>query len=91
MDAAGRSIVIRAQVRNQDTTLRPGMFARVRLITREQADAMVVPEQALVPQGTERYVFKVVDGKATRVKVEIGLRRDAMVEIVRASRRATSS
>ena len=35
VDAAGRSIVIRAQVRNQDTTLRPGMFARVRLITKE--------------------------------------------------------
>ncbi len=41
IDAAGRSIVIRAQVRNQDTALRPGMFARVRLITREREDAMV--------------------------------------------------
>jgi membrane fusion protein (multidrug efflux system) len=30
-DAAGRSIVIRAVVRNSDTSLRPGMFARVRL------------------------------------------------------------
>ena len=30
LDAAGRSVVIRAQVRNADTTLRPGMFARVR-------------------------------------------------------------
>src|SRR5262249_34465142 len=48
VDAAGRSIVIRAQVRNAEQTLRPGMFARVRLITREQSTAMVVPEQALV-------------------------------------------
>ncbi len=81
IDAAGRSVVIRAQVRNQDTTLRPGMFARVRLITREQAEAMVVPEQALMPQGTEQFVFRVADGKVARVKVETGQRRDGMVEV----------
>ena len=82
IDAAGRSVVIRAQVRNQDTALRPGLFARVKVITREQADAMVVPETALVPQGTEQYVFKVVDGKAMRVKIETGQRRDGKVEVI---------
>ncbi|MCC7325210.1 MAG: efflux RND transporter periplasmic adaptor subunit [Burkholderiales bacterium] len=82
IDAAGRSVVIRAQVRNQDTTLRPGMFARVRLITREQSDALVVPEQALVPLGTEQFVFRVVDGKVARIKVQTGQRRDGKVEIV---------
>ncbi|MFO1323131.1 MAG: efflux RND transporter periplasmic adaptor subunit [Burkholderiales bacterium] len=82
VDAAGRSVVIRAQVRNQDTSLRPGMFTRVRLITKEQADALVVPEQALMPQGNEQYVFKVVDGKVIRVKVETGQRRDSKVEVV---------
>jgi membrane fusion protein (multidrug efflux system) len=82
VDAAGRSIVIRAQVRNQDTVLRPGMFARVRLITKDQADAMVVPEQALVPQGNDHYVFKIIDNKAARVKVETGQRRDGKVEII---------
>ena len=82
VDAAGRSIVIRAVVKNADTALRPGMFARVRLITDQRQDSLVVPEQALVPQGTEQYVFKVVDGKAQRVKVDIGQRRDAKVEVV---------
>jgi len=83
VDAAGRAIVIRAQVANQDTSLRPGMFARVRLITSDQANAMVIPEQSLVPQGTEQFVFKVIDGKASRVKVEVGQRRDSMVEVVK--------
>lgn len=83
VDAAGRSIVIRAQVANQDTSLRPGMFARVRLITSDQANAMVIPEQALVPQGTEQFVFKVVDGKVSRVKVEVGQRRESRVEVVK--------
>ena len=83
VDAAGRSVVIRAVVRNQDTSLRPGMFARVRLITRDERQALVIPEQAIVPQGDEQYVYRVVDGKVTRVKVEIGQRRDSKVEILK--------
>jgi len=82
LDAAGRSVVIRAQVANQGTVLRPGMFARVRLLTRDTQDAMVVPEQAIVPQGDEWYVFRVVDGKVQRTKVGIGQRRDGKTEIV---------
>ncbi len=83
VDAAGRAIVIRALVKNQDTALRPGMFARVKLLTKEALDALVLPEQALVPQGEDQYVFRVVDGKAVRTKVEVGQRRDSRVEILK--------
>ncbi len=83
VDAPGRAIVIRAIVHNPDTALRPGMFARVRLITKEEREALVVPEQALVPQGEDQYVYRVVDGKAVRTRVDVGQRRDARVEIVK--------
>ena len=82
VDAAGRSVVIRAIVRNADTSLRPGMFTRVSLITKDDKDALVIPEQAIVPQGDEQFVFRVVDGKATRVKVSIGQRREGKVEVL---------
>jgi membrane fusion protein (multidrug efflux system) len=83
IDAAGRSVVIRAIVRNADTSLRPGMFTRVNLITRDEKDALVIPEQAIVPQGDEQYVFRIVEGKAARVKVDIGQRRDGKVEVLK--------
>ncbi len=83
LDANGRSIVIRAVVKNADARLRPGMFARVRLLTSDVQDAMTIPEQALLPQGEEFYVFRVSEGRATRVKVEIGQRREGVVEILR--------
>ena len=82
IDANGRSVVIRAQVANRDGRLRPGMFARVRLFTSEAKEAAVVPEESLFPVGEDKYVYKVVDGKALRQKVEIGQRRDGRVEIV---------
>lgn len=83
LDAAGRSVVIRAQVKNQDAALRPGMFTRVRLLTRDLQETLVVPEQAIVPQGEEWFVYRVVDGKAQRAKVDIGQRRDGKAEILK--------
>ena len=82
IDAAGRAVVIRAMVRNPDTSLRPGMFTRVRLITRDVQDALILPEQALVPQGDQQFVYRIVDGKALRTKVDVGQRRDSKVEIL---------
>ena len=82
LDANGRSVSIRARAPNADGALRPGMFARVRLVFAENVGAVVVPEEAIVPSGGEFYVYRVVDGTARRSKVKIGARRDAKVEIV---------
>jgi hypothetical protein len=59
------------------------MFARVSLITRSEKNALVIPEQAIVPQGEDQFVFKVVDGRAVRVKIEVGQRRDSKVEVLK--------
>jgi membrane fusion protein (multidrug efflux system) len=82
VDTNGRSIVIRAVVKNAEARLRPGMFARVRLLFSEARDSVAVPEQSLIPVGDEHYLFKVVDGRAQRFKVEIGQRREGQVEIL---------
>lgn len=82
IDANGRAIVIRAQVPNKDGRLRPGMFARVRLFTSGMRDTIVVPEESLFPLGEDKYVYKVVSGKAARQKIEIGTRRDGKVEVL---------
>ena len=81
IDQAGRSLSLRAKLDNPEGKLRPGMFANVRLILSERARAMTIPEEALVPIGSDQYVFKVVEGKAQRVQVRIGLRRNARVEV----------
>jgi membrane fusion protein (multidrug efflux system) len=82
VDANGRSIVVRANVPNSDGRLRPGMFARVRLLTSELRDSLMIPEESLFPVGDDKYVYKVVDGRAQRQKIEIGQRRQGMVEVL---------
>ena len=82
IDESGRSIVLRARLPNVDGRLRPGLFVRVMLVLNEREGAIKVPEQALMPQGQDQFVFRVVDGKAALTKVTAGIRRDGMVEIV---------
>ena len=82
IDANGRAVVIRAQVPNKDGKLRPGMFARVRLFTSANKDTIVVPEESLFPLGEDKYVYKVVEGKATRQKIDIGQRHEGRVEVM---------
>jgi membrane fusion protein (multidrug efflux system) len=82
IDAAGRSIVIRARVSNDERLLRPGLFARITLIFELKPEALTVPEQAIMPRGDDQFVFRVIDGKAMQTKVRIGTRRDGRVEIV---------
>lgn len=81
VDAGGRSVLLRATVANADGVLRPGMFARVQL-TFGQDRALVAPEAALSPSGQAQYVFRVSGGKAQRVEVTVGERREGRVEIL---------
>jgi len=81
VDQNGRSISARARLDNAKGKLRPGMFVRVRLLFGERKSVLMVPEQAIVPGG-QPAVFKVVDGKASLVKVKLGVRRTAQVEVV---------
>ena len=82
LDTAGRAVVLRAQMDNRSGVLKPGMFARVRLTLADTGETVVVPEQAVAMQGEDQIMFKVIDGRAMRTKVEVGQRRDGKVEIV---------
>ncbi|MBI1905070.1 MAG: efflux RND transporter periplasmic adaptor subunit [Rhodocyclales bacterium] len=83
IDAQGRAVVVRARLANADGRLRPGMFVRVLVTLAQRPEVVSVPEEALVAApGDVQYVFQVVDGKARRVEVRTGARRDTRVEIV---------
>jgi membrane fusion protein (multidrug efflux system) len=82
VDINGRSIQVRARVPNPDLLLRPGLFARVNLVTELRQDAVIVPEAAIVPTVEGAFVYRVVDGKVERADVTIGRRMAGEVEIV---------
>ncbi|MBM2853690.1 MAG: Efflux transporter periplasmic adaptor subunit [Steroidobacteraceae bacterium] len=81
VDPVTRSIRVRARLPNPKGFLRPGMFLTV-VVSREPLPGLVVPEQALVPERGEVYVFVVADGRASRRVVTIGRRSPGEVEIL---------
>jgi len=81
VDPATRSVTVRALLPNPQGLLKPGMFLTVRL-SRGAVDALMVPEQALVPEQGDVFVFVVADGVAEKRLVRIGQRRVGDVQIV---------
>jgi membrane fusion protein (multidrug efflux system) len=108
LDANGRSLGVRAvfsgagkpgekkanKPAGEGAVLRSGMFARVNTLFSVNDAALVVPEEAIVPQGGKQFVIKVVAPEAgvtlpadvkfvsQRQEVKLGVRRQGKVEIV---------
>jgi membrane fusion protein (multidrug efflux system) len=82
IDPVSRSFRTRAILPNPEGTLPAGMFMSLELLL-SQSDFVVVPEEALIFQAAETYVFVVQDDTARRVVVETGQRRDGMVAVVK--------
>lgn len=81
IDIDTRNITVKALVPNDDALLRPGMFAYIDLGVAENENALMVPEEALIPSGELMTVIKVVDNKAQTAKVKVGIRQNGMAEV----------
>jgi membrane fusion protein (multidrug efflux system) len=81
VDPTTRSVAIRALIDNRDGRLRPGMFMTVKLV-RPAGQALMLPEQAIVPENDQHFVYVVADGKAHKREIKIGRRRPGEVEVL---------
>lgn len=78
----GRTILVKARVPNPARLLQPGMFIEARLVTAVRPQAVVIPEDAVVPAEGSSFVWVAADGKADRRKVTLGVRTPGFVEIL---------
>jgi membrane fusion protein, multidrug efflux system len=83
VDEKTRTVLARALIPNPHNKLRAGMFARVNVLLESRPNSILVPEQAIWPQGRDAFVYRVVDGKAILTKIELGVRRPGEVEVVK--------
>jgi membrane fusion protein (multidrug efflux system) len=81
VDPVTRAIQVRALIPNPDRTLKPGVLMQVELL-RNPREALLVPESALLQQGSEHFVMLLAAAdKVERRQVQIGARRPGEVEI----------
>jgi len=81
IDTVTRSITVRAILANDDHILKPGLLMSVELFSNART-AIVVPEESLIPEGQNNYVFVVGAQQAIeKRKVTLGTRQPGKVEI----------
>lgn len=82
VDEALRTLKIRALAQNPGGRFVPGMFVKVEVSLSADANAIMIPTEAIVPVLKGKKVYVVRNGKAEETMVVTGLRTDKKIQIV---------
>ena len=82
LDAATRTLRVEIDLPNPDKVLRPGLYAYATIVAEERKDVLTAPATAVVSDGGKSYWVAVVDGRARRKEVKLGLSDGKRIEIV---------
>ena len=75
-EAGSRSMLVYIAVRNDDSALRAGMFAKGTIVTDRSGVAPIVPMTALREDQGKQVVYKIENGKVVAQPVTLGLRNE---------------
>ena len=81
VDPTTRSILVQAKIQNENEELIPGMLLNAKVIFNEK-QSLGVPEEALLIQGDDKYIYKINNNEIAQTKVAIGRRNFGKVEIL---------
>ena len=81
VDPTTRSILVQAKIQNENEELIPGMLLNAKVIFNEK-QSLGVPEEALLIQGGDKYIYKINNNEIAQAKVAIGRRNFGKVEIL---------
>jgi membrane fusion protein (multidrug efflux system) len=77
-----RSITVRAKINNTNLKLKPGMFMIVKLPVVTHKNAIIIPEEAVLTDGTLRTVYVIKGGITNSKAVKLGQRLPGEVEVL---------
>lgn len=82
LDESTKSMLAEIELPNPGGSLRPGMYANVRLLVERKASALLVPAGAVVVEKAGSFVYTVAGGKAHKTPVHTGFADGVNVEII---------
>lgn len=80
-DPKTNKFMITVKVSNEKSIIKKGMYAKVEIDTSTK-EMLVVPKNAVVVKNLNQYIFKVENGLAKQIKVEIGNATEDLQEIL---------
>ena len=81
LDPATRTMLVEADIKNDDGKLRPGMFVTARIAVEKHENATLIPIAGLVKEKANSFVFKFIDGKAVKTAIKPGYNDGINVEV----------
>jgi len=81
VDSSSRTSTLEVSVENEEGLLKPGMFSKVFIIEEEVEDAIVIPLEAVVEESGHKFVFRVTEGVAHKVKIQPGIEMDRQLQV----------
>ena len=84
LDIQTRTLGLKLTLNRRDARIKPGMFAKVQLVTRQRDGVVVVPSATIVRRMGETFVFVLNQGRehVERRPVRVGIEIDGRAEIV---------
>ncbi len=82
IDVKTRTISMRALYPNKNEELKSGRFASITLQLSQIDNTIAIPSEAIIPEMEGETVFIYKSGKASSVKVGIGLRTESKIQIL---------
>lgn len=83
IDPVTRTLKMRAIARNEREIILPGSFAKIELLLKKEANAVLVPTYAIIPDLQGQRVYVARNGKATLVNVETGIRTEEKIQVIK--------
>lgn len=83
VDPRSHSFSVKAKVANEDLRLRPGLFTQIKVQLGTNENALLIPEEAVIPNDNMFLVMKMDENNTVAITpVTLGARKKAQVEVV---------
>lgn len=79
---SGETMYSEFEIVNADSRIKHGDYGKLKLITEEKQNVLLLPETALQYSGGNYYAYKDVDGEQVRTMVKVGSKDGIRVEII---------
>ena len=77
-----RSLAVRALVKTKDEDLIPGAFAKVKIVLGKNENALMIPNNCLIPQGRKKLIYLFKNNKALSTEITTGTRDSTNIEVL---------
>ena len=82
VDAQTRSILARAQIKNEDLEIIPGSLLEIEILY-DDKNALSVPDTSVMYEGNKKFIYKVIENNVLqKIEVKTGVRSQGNLEVL---------